>query len=155
MSDSEDWRAKTVRRMNQFHAWRAARSKPATGFVSQPEPKSIGSFARGRQLIAGNFLFAGFLVEAPNTSIWDLDAPSSAFVEELHGFAWMDDLAAVGDINARMRVQDWIEVWMDRYARGTGPGWTPDLTGRRLIRWINHALFFCAELIISTPMADF
>jgi len=142
MSDSEDWRAKTVRRMNQFHAWRAARSKPATGFVSQPEPKSIGSFARGRQLIAGNFLFAGFLVEAPNTLIWDLDTPSSAFVEELHGFAWMDDLAAVGDINARMRVQDWIEVWMDRYARGTGPGWTPDLTGRRLIRWINHALFF-------------
>ena len=24
--------------------------------------------------------------------------------------------------------------------RGAGPGWTPDLTGRRLIRWINHAI---------------
>ena len=27
-----------------------------------------------------------------------------------------------------------------RDGRGAGPGWTPDLTGRRLIRWINHAL---------------
>lgn len=142
MSQSDDWRARNTRRMNRFHAWRAARAKPATGFVSQPEPKSIGSFSKGRQLIAGNFLFAGFLVEAPGALIWDLDAPAPGFTEEIHGFAWLDDLAAVGDVNARMRTQDWIISWMDRYARGTGPGWTPDLTGRRLIRWINHALFF-------------
>ena len=30
--------------------------------------------------------------------------------------------------------------WIARYGRGGGPGWTPDLTGRRLIRWINHAI---------------
>ncbi len=142
MSQQDDWRAKRIRRMNRFHAWRAARAKPATGFVSTPEPKSIGSFAKGRQLIAGNFLFAGHLVEAPDTSIWDIEAPSPAFVEELHGFAWLDDLAAVGDLKARKRAQEWIIGWMERFARGSGPGWTPDLTGRRLIRWINHALFF-------------
>nr|WP_319248637.1 heparinase II/III family protein [uncultured Celeribacter sp.] len=142
MSQSEDWRAKHVRRMNRYHAWRAARAKPALGFVSQPEPKSIGSFARGRQLIAGNFMFAGYLVEAPNSSIWDLEAPSTEFQEEIQGFAWLDDLAAVGDYNARKRAQDWISGWIDRFARGAGPGWTPDLTGRRLIRAINHALLF-------------
>ncbi|AJE45159.1 heparinase II/III family protein [Celeribacter indicus] len=128
--------------MNRYHAWRAARAKPATGFVSQPEPKSIGSFARGRQLIAGNFLFAGYLVEAPAAAIWDLSAPAPGFVEEIHGFAWLDDLAAVGDVNARKRAQAWIAAWIDRYSGGKGPGWTPDLTGRRLIRWINHALMF-------------
>ena len=106
MSQQDDWRAKRIRRMNRFHAWRAARAKPATGFVSTPEPKSIGSFAKGRQLIAGNFLFAGHLVEAPDASIWDIEAPTSAFVEELHGFAWLDDLAAVGDHERRDRYVD-------------------------------------------------
>lgn len=142
MSQTEDWRAKMTRRMNRVHAWRAARAPAATGFVSQPEPKSIGSFAKGRQLISGNFLFAGQLAEAPKVAIWDLNDVSDSFVEELHGFAWLDDLAAVGDLTARKRMQDWMILWMVRYANGTGPGWTPDLTGRRLIRWINHALFF-------------
>ena len=153
MSQNEDWRARYVRRMNRFHAWRAARARPATGFVSQPEPRSIGSFAKGRQLIAGNFLFAGFLIEAPETSIWALESPGVGFAEELHGFAWLDDLAAVGDINARNRAQTWIAEWMARHAGGSGIGWTPDLTGRRLIRWINHALFFLSGQERSTSDA--
>ncbi len=153
MSQREDWRTKTVRRMNSYHAWRAARAKPAMGFQSQMEPKSIGSFARGRQLIAGNFLFAGALVEAPNASIWDLEAPAAGFIEEIHGFAWLDDLVAVGDYNARRRAQEWTKGWMDRYARGRGPGWTPDLTGRRLIRWIHHALFFLSGQDTETSNA--
>ena len=41
---------------------------------------------------------------------------------------------------ARERAQDWVFGWIGRYGRGSGPGWTPDLTGRRLIRWINHAI---------------
>jgi uncharacterized heparinase superfamily protein len=142
MSQTEDWRAKRTRSMNRYHAWRAAHARAATGFVSQPEPKSIGSFAKGRQLVAGNFLFAGQLVEAPKQAIWDLEGVTPTFTEEIHGFAWLDDLAAVGDYAARKCVQDWMCLWMERHANGTGPGWTPDLTGRRLIRWINHALFF-------------
>nr|WP_224501087.1 heparinase II/III family protein [Celeribacter litoreus] len=128
--------------MNKYHAWRASRAKPAMGFKSQMEPKSIGSFARGRQLIAGNFLFAGDLVEAPDASIWDIEAPSARYAEEIHGFAWLDDLAAVGDFNARRRAQAWTNDWIAKFAGGRGSGWTPDLTGRRLIRWIHHALFF-------------
>lgn len=153
MSRKDDWRAKTIRRMNRVHAWRASRSKPAMGFVSQPEPKSIGSFARGRQLIAGNFLFAGHLVEAPKSSVWDITPPTPDFTEDLHGFAWLDDLAAVGDVNARARTQDWIKEWMRRHMNGSGAGWTPDLTGRRLIRWINHALFFLSGQDAATSDA--
>ena len=63
------------------------------------------------------------------------------FGQDLHGFAWLDDLAAVGDTAARERAQVWLWRWIDRFGRGRGPGWTPDLTGRRLIRWISHALF--------------
>lgn len=96
--------------------------------------------ARGRQLLAGNFLFAGQLIEAPNTPIWDVGPQSGLFAAEVQGCAWLDDLAAVGDARARDRGQAWVMGWIDRYGRGRGHGWTPDLTGRRLIRWINHAI---------------
>nr|WP_319826551.1 heparinase II/III family protein [Thalassovita sp.] len=127
--------------MNRFHAWRSGLVRPATGFVSQPEPRTIGSFARGRQLMAGNFLFAGHLVEAPKTLIWDIAPPDNSYEAEQHGFGWLDDLAAVADPNTRERAQEWLWAWIDRFGSGKGAGWTPDLTGRRIIRWIHHALF--------------
>ncbi len=126
--------------LNRKAARQARRAAPASGFVSQPEPRTIGQFARGKQLIAGNFLFSGQLVEAPGVLLWDLPPPDSMFADEAHGFGWLDDLAAVGDGAARKRAQDWTFGWIATYGPGRGPGWSPDLTGRRLIRWINHAL---------------
>ncbi len=134
------WAEAWVQAMNRLAARRAARAEPAAGFVSQPEPRTIGLYARGKQLVAGNFLFAGHLVEAPGRDIWDIAKPSPAFEAELQGYGWLDDLAAVGDPGARKRAQDWTFGWIARYGRGQGPGWSPDLTGRRLIRWINHAI---------------
>ena len=89
-------------------------------------------------------MFAGALVEEPNRAIWQLPIPSAEFEQDLHGFSWLDDLAAVGDADARQKSQDWLAEWIALYGKGRGPGWTPDLTGRRLIRWINHAIFLMA-----------
>ncbi len=127
--------------LNRLYARLSTRQKAATGFVSQPEPRSVGSVARGRQLLAGNLLFAGYLVQAPQPDLWRDPAPDPAFDAERHGFAWLDDLAAVGDAQARALAQSWLWGWIDTYGRGHGPGWTPDLTGRRMIRWISHAIF--------------
>lgn len=68
-------------------------------------------------------------------------APDLAFSREVHGFTWLDDLAAAGDAPARACAQAWLWRWIELYGRGRGPGWRPDLTGRRIIRWINHAIF--------------
>ena len=141
MSKPNGFAARKARFLNCVHARLATRARAAAGFVSSPEPRTIGSFAKGRQLVAGNFLFAGYLIEAPKTSIWALKSPDASFEGELHGFAWMDDLAAVGDVSTRQTAQGWLWEWIERFGRGSGAGWTPDLTGRRLIRWINHALF--------------
>ena len=141
MIKGQSWKAHQTRLMDRVHARLAATARPATGFVSAPEPRSIGHFARGRQLIAGNFLLDGHLIEAPNSQIWDIGPPDARYAAGLQGCAWLDDLAAVGDARARERAQAWVFGWIDRYGNGAGPGWTPDLTGRRLIRWINHALF--------------
>ena len=138
-----------MRALNRIESWRAGLVKPATGFVVQPEPRTIGHFARGRQLIAGNVLLAGYLVETKEASLWDVAAPDPAFTAEAQGFAWLDDLAAVGSGPARARAQAWTWDWIARHGQGRGPGWTPDLTGRRLIRWINHAL-----LLLTARSAD-
>src|SRR6056297_3896539 len=141
--------ARWTRLMNRAAARRATWSRPITAFVSQPEPRTIGSYARGRQLAAGNFLFSGHLLQQPETNIWDLDPPDAAFADAMHGFGWLDDLAAAADPRCRSCAQDWLWTWIDRYGAGRGPGWTPDLAGRRLIRWINHALF-----VLSGQSAD-
>ncbi|WP_084667926.1 heparinase II/III family protein [Nioella nitratireducens] len=126
---------------NRWAAWRAGYGPNPKGFTSQPVPRSIGSDARGRQLMAGNLLFAGVLVQMPRDVPWALDPPSDAFEDELHGFEWLDHLAAVADGSGRPMAQDWLASWLTRYGTGKGPGWTPDLVGRRQIRWISHALF--------------
>ncbi len=140
LSEDESWSARKTRWLNRLHARAASLSRPATAFSTTPEPRTIGTFSRGRQITGGNFLFAGYLVQAPSTVIWDLPMPDAAFEGELHGFTWLDDLAAVGDQHAVKRAQEWTHEWVRRFGRGSGPGWTPDLTGRRLIRWINHAI---------------
>ena len=130
-----------TRLLNRVHARLSARAKPATAFVGHPEPRTVGSFARGRQLTAGNLLFAGHLVEAPGTMIWDITPPDDAFLEEIHGFHWLDDMASVGDLKTRQIAQSWLFEWIDRFGNGSGPGWTPELAGRRAIRWLHHAIF--------------
>ncbi|WP_238381030.1 heparinase II/III family protein [Alkalilacustris brevis] len=118
--------------------------RAATGFVARPEPRGMGRFAGGKQLLAGNFLFAGYHVEAPGVSVWDVESPSPEFEAALQAFDWLDDLAAVGDGPARMRAQAWLGDWIARYGSGRGPGWTPEIAGRRLIRWVHHGLFLLA-----------
>ncbi len=141
MSTYDRLAGRGTRLLNRYYAWRARKEPAATGFVSQPEPRTIGSFARGRQLVAGNLLFAGYLVESADTGLWEVAAPDAAFDCERHGFAWLDDLAAVGDFKARAKAQKWVWGWIEQHGTGGGVAWLPDLTGRRVIRWINHALF--------------
>ncbi len=125
---------------DRWAMWRALKAAQALGFALQPEPRTIGLHARGKQMLAGKFVSAGVMVERPGLAIWDVDFADPASAVEAHGFAWLDDLAAVGDSVARIRAQDWLALWIERYGQGRGPGWSADLIGRRLIRLINHAL---------------
>lgn len=152
----DGWKARLTRNANRRAARAAARSSSVSGLVSQPEPRSVGSVARGRQIMAGNLLFAGYLVTAPDIarggSLWDVPPPHPDFGAALHGFGWLDDLAALGDAAARARAQFWVNDWIARHGKGEGPGWAPDLAGRRLIRWIHHAPFLLSGL--PRPQAE-
>lgn len=119
-------------------------ARPARGFVLQPEPRSTGQAARGLQMLAGNYLVNGEIVEHGALPPWDLEAPPD-LLADLHGFAWLDDLAIVDTLAAREAAQDWVFDWIDRYGAGAGPGWRPDVTGRRMIRWIHHAILILSH----------
>lgn len=141
MKESRSLSEYVHRLRNKWAARRAGRARVQTRIKWQPDPRSIGSYARGRQLCAGNFVFAGHLVQQEGRSPWDIAPPTPEFAAELNGFGWLDDLAAAGDSNARSCAQLWLGQWIDRFGSGTGDGWTPALSGRRLTRWILHAPF--------------
>ncbi|MCO4826203.1 MAG: heparinase II/III family protein [Amylibacter sp.] len=122
-------------------AMRTARlSSPATAFVSQPEPRSYGQAAHGVQMLAGNYLVRGNIHEMPDSVPWDIVSLGHDQRVQMHGFAWLDDVVAVDTPEARAKAQAWVFEWVERYGRGRGDGWVPDLAGRRVVRWINHAI---------------
>lgn len=141
MAQANTWWLRRMRFMHRFHARRAARAAVATAFVTVPDPHTIGIPERGRQLVAGKFLFSGLLVEGRQHSIWDIARHYPVISDEVHGSGWLDDLAAVGDDTARQLARAWVYGWIDQYGDGRGDGWTPDVTGRRLIRLVNHGPF--------------
>lgn len=128
-----------VRLMDRAYARLLARRARVTALVSAPEPRIVGLFARGQQMIAGNFLMAGEFLHAQGTV--PFKAQTTEALDELHGFTWLDHLAVVGDGRARRLAQTGLSDWLDAYGAGDGPGWAPGLAGRRAMRWISHALF--------------
>ena len=128
----------SARVMNCIHARLATIAAVKPAFASEPQPRTIGFARAGQHLVQGQFQFAGHLVPAPGRSVWTILPPSPGFARELQEFLWLDDLVAVGDDQANGVARAWTYDWIARFGRGTGPGWTPDLTGRRLIRLIHH-----------------
>lgn len=109
---------RTGRLGDRIAAWRVRRARSADQLLALPPLPLTGDVDRAEALLAGR-------------SVWDRpDGPA---------FGWLDDLAAIGDeragrLAARM-TGDWITTF------GTGRGWTADVTGLRLLRWLAHARF--------------
>ncbi|MEM8825012.1 MAG: heparinase, partial [Pseudomonadota bacterium] len=132
---------------------RVRRAHPRAGsraIAWQPEPRGTGSSRHGRQILGGLWHLAGQVVEAPGQSPWDLEPPSIQFAMQLHGQGWLDDVIATGDRAAAAMARDWTLDWAQRFGSGRGPGWSPALTGRRLLRWISHA----PVLLAGMPAPD-
>ncbi len=121
---------------------RNAAAKPVPdAFFHYVVPRSIGQFEAGEELLNQTYTFAGQRVETLTESVWDVTVPSPAFADEIHSFAWLDDLAAVGTKEARYLAQRWTLQWIHEYGSGRYEGWTPGTTGRRLMRICSHARF--------------
>ena len=159
-------RARLTRGMDRLHALVAGRTRPHAALIRRPEPSGVGSAARGRRIAEGSFLLAGHPVRTRGRSIWDVPTPvptrsrgtrtgrpDPAFEAARHGFAWLGDLAAFGTDAAQALAGQWSRDWIRRYGRGTGPGWTPGVAGRRALAWIDHADFALSEGLRDAEIA--
>ncbi|MFH5775043.1 heparinase II/III family protein [Paracoccus sp. NGMCC 1.201697] len=107
------------------------------GFLRRPEPKAIGHSGLGEQIIAGQINLGGVTLTGDFFAV----ATSASVAAELHGFGWLDDLAAVGSPKARSIAQHHVLHWLRKHRAGPrdGPEWQPAIAGRRVLRWIFHA----------------
>ncbi|MEM7669132.1 MAG: heparinase II/III family protein, partial [Pseudomonadota bacterium] len=125
-----------------FEARRACWGATTGALVWQPPPPVAGDPSSARRLTKGILLFDGALVEmSPDASPWEAAAPNDLWRETMQGHGWIDDLMALGDPASRAVMIRWVHQWITTYGQGKGPGWTPRLVARRLVRWIAHSTF--------------
>ncbi len=107
------------------------------GFLRRPEPKAIGHAGRGEQIVNGELHLGGITLSG---DFFAADVPPTVSAE-LNGFGWLDDLAAVGTPRARALAQDHVLHWLkqNRVPQPDRIEWTPEVAGRRVLRWIFHA----------------
>jgi len=95
------------------------KSKSYTEFIVETEPRSIGKTSTGRQMVEGKVNFAGQVIKKSD-EVWNFKAVETEFNHKLHGFDWVDDLAALGSLEARWLAQDWLYSWIEKYSSGLG-----------------------------------
>lgn len=87
-------------------------------------------------IYAGRFVFAGEVVDVSGFSVFEIEAPSRAWAERLHGFGWLRHLRAsdlaVSRSNARALLDEWI-----RFQKSHDPvARDPDVMARRVLSWL-------------------
>jgi uncharacterized heparinase superfamily protein len=127
--------------MGRSLAGSAALSPKVSGLVVPIRPLLTGSAECGAQIYRGHFCFDGKTVHCRGASIFDLPGADAAWLEELHGFAWLAHLEASGlelaRVHARALVSDWMD--RDRGHRRSADGLV--VVARRLMSWISAAPF--------------
>ncbi|HXF55047.1 MAG TPA: heparinase II/III family protein [Hyphomicrobiaceae bacterium] len=89
-----------------------------------------------RELERGYLGLAGQVAHLDGRSPFDVEAPSAAWLSELHGFSWLRHLAA--DEGTRRLAVSLVSAWIKR-GHATEAAWEPQVLARRLISWLSHA----------------
>ncbi|HEY7763809.1 MAG TPA: heparinase II/III family protein [Aestuariivirgaceae bacterium] len=136
--------------MGRSLAGSAALSPKISGLVVPIRLLMMGSAHRGAQIYRGHFCFNGRTIHSRGASIFEISEADAAWLEELHGFAWLTDLEATGLELARVHARALISDWLDR---DTGHKRSADgltVVARRLMSWITAAPF-----LLDHASADF
>ncbi len=119
-------------------------SRGAGAIVTTPPDPWPGDAARGAALVAGEFTLAGQAIQNPAPP-WQPAGASAAWTAELHGFAWLRDLRAVGGDTGRRTARDLVARWIAECGHWHEVGWRPELVGQRLASWIGQHDFYAAS----------
>jgi uncharacterized heparinase superfamily protein len=103
-----------------------------------------GDPRRGQAIIEGSYRFAGETIASPEPP-WDTGLAGPEWQAELHGFAWLADVAAVASEAAAERARTLLGAWLTRYDRWHPLVWRADVVGERLYSWIAYAELLAPE----------
>jgi len=99
--------------------------------------------ARGSAILDGRFGFAGHVLEGDDP--FSLPAPSERFARSLHSFAWLRDLMACNDGQAKTRAGELIDCWIASFDKWNSFSWAPEVGSRRIINWVLAGSLFTSE----------
>ena len=120
---------------------------PAAPRVTPTDPWP-GHADSGAAIVGDHWTLAGQLVRQP-APYWSPLGVEPAWVEALHGFAWLRDLRAAGGDAPRRKARALVGDWMDRHDGWSPRVWEPVVTGRRAAHWLGHYDFFAASAEIE------
>jgi uncharacterized heparinase superfamily protein len=122
-----------------LHALRL-RGRYPLKILAVPDDKVAGDKGAGEAILAGNFAWRGEVQPCDGIDFGN-SAFLPGFVQYLHRFEWLRDLAAAGTrAEAAPRAEALTRAWLAAHAEKVSePAWRPDLWGWRILYWAAHA----------------
>lgn len=126
-------------RVGPVYRWRFTGRTPERVLIAPPDLR-LADPQIAHEIYHGRFPFAGTMVETDGASPFAIDVPNPAWLASLHGFRWLRHMRAaeteLAAANARALVSDWIALHGRRIG---GVAWSPAITARRVIAWLQHS----------------
>ena len=123
----------------------ASRGKPPLRLVGVARDHVTGSKPRGEQLLAGRFVAGGEAVDLAALD-WGAIDVASPLGAELHGFAWLRDLAAAATRERGAPLaEDLAGRWLLAHGAKVDAAWAPALWGERLLFWLAYAPYLLSR----------
>ena len=120
-------------------AERTLKGRPPLKILATPVDPILGNVERGKEIAAGRLSHKGHGEAVRTLNFATLGAPA-AWLEWLHGFSWLRDLAAATDRKKGAMVAEVVaEAWLQQYRDFDDFAWRPDLAGRRVLNWTLYA----------------
>lgn len=113
----------------------------AEGLALPVPPLVRGNPDAAAEIYRGRFRFADTTIDAGGHSIFEHAAAPAAWLQELHGFAWLADLSAGGRELSRAQSRSLVSEWTLARKRHPRVAFGTAVTARRLTAWVRHAQF--------------
>lgn len=124
----EEWAATPFGRL-------ALRGSRPRGLAAQPRDFRPPELETGRALLAGRLTLADSVLPVGHGGDpWDTPSPSRRFAVELHRFAWLPAVAALGEAGEREALRLLLD-WTVLFGAPDGFAWTAEVLERRVFNW--------------------
>ncbi len=125
------------------YRWSLRPNAPVELRCEPPDPWP-GDPDAGQAILHNRPRFLGRSIAEPSP-LWAPREADAAWLAELHGFAWLRDLRALGGDLARRAARQLVGDWITRHPGPGARGWAPAVVGRRLTHWLGQSTFFAAS----------